>query len=371
MRRAFFDLRQSPETHIKDPLREITTLARALSRCQFSREFRSFTHIISTKYNLGGICNYAILPTMSDYIAIDIGGTRTRIARFPSTENKPSIVRRINTQNIDKPVLERIIELIDTIWPDDSSVLGIGVAAPGPVDPFKGIVIEAPNIPEWDHLPLKDILEGRYKIPVKIGNDANLAALGEWKYGAGMGHHHIVYITVSTGIGGGIIVDDKLLLGVQGLASELGHVTLIPDGPLCSCGRRGHLEAIASGPAIVQWVKGEISKGVRSSLSNLDSFTAKDVAEAANNNDPLAQSGFARAGRYLGIAITNFLHIFNPSAIIIGGGVSQSGGLLITPLKRTLEELILSPKYLDELSISVSVLADDVGLMGALALLKT
>jgi glucokinase len=308
---------------------------------------------------------------MSEYIAIDIGGTRTRIARFPSTGNKPSIVNRISTQNSAQPILERLIELIDAIWPDNSSVLGIGVAAPGPVDPFKGVVIEAPNIPEWDHLPLKDILEDRFDVPVKLGNDGNLAALGEWKYGAGMGHHHMIYITVSTGIGGGIIVDDKLLFGDRGLASELGHVTIIPDGPLCSCGHHGHLEAIASGPAIVQWVASEIKKGIRSSLSSVDSFTAKDIAEAALNNDKLALSGFVRAGRYLGIAIANFLHIFNPSSIIIGGGVSRSGTLLISPLKQTLEELILSPIYLEGLSISVSPLGDNVGLMGALALIKT
>lgn len=308
---------------------------------------------------------------MSDYIAIDIGGTHTRIARYPHTGKKPLIVNRIRTQNIDKPMLERLMELIDAIWPDNSSVLSIGVAAPGPVDPIEGVVIEAPNIPEWDHLPLKDILEDRFNVPVKLGNDANLAALGEWRYGAGRGHHHIIYITVSTGIGGGIIVDDNLLLGVRGLASELGHVTIIPEGPLCSCGQRGHLEAIASGPAIVQWVAGQIRKGIRSSLSNVDSFTAKDVAEAALSNDMLAKSGFVRAGKYLGIAIANFLHIFNPSAIIIGGGVSRSGALLMTPLKQTLKRTILSPNYLDELSISISSLGDDVGLMGALALLKT
>lgn len=308
---------------------------------------------------------------MSEYITIDIGGTRTRIARFPSMGNKPLMVNRISTQKNDKLILDRVIELIDAMWPNNTQVLGIGVAAPGPVDPIKGVVIEAPSFPEWDHLPLKDILEKRFNVPVKMGNDANIAALGEWKYGAGIGHHHIIYITVSTGIGGGIIVNDKLLLGVRGLASELGHVTIIPDGPLCSCGQHGHLEAIASGPAIVRWVAGEIKKGTRSSLSNVNTFTAKDIADAALNNDKLAQLGFVRAGKYLGIAIANFLHIFNPSAIIIGGGVSQSGSLLIDPLKQTLEDMILSSYYIDKLSIKVSPLGDDVGLMGALALLKS
>lgn len=307
---------------------------------------------------------------MNVYIAIDIGGTRTRVACYPETGHEPLYINRIHTHDNDKPILERIIDLVESSWPNNSNVLGIGAAAPGPVDPFAGIVIEAPNIPEWDHLPLKKILEERFNVPVKLGNDANLAALGEWKFGAGRGHHHLIYITVSTGIGGGIIVDDKLLLGIQGLAAELGHITILPDGPVCSCGHPGHLEALASGTAITQWVADELKQGASSILSNVSTLSAQKIADAARNNDKLARSGFSRAGKYLGIAIANFLHIFNPSAIIIGGGVSQSGDLLIKPLEQTLKEHILSPKYLNELSIGVSPLGDDVGLMGALALLQ-
>jgi glucokinase len=115
------------------------------------------------------------------------------------------------------------------------------VAAPGPTDPFDGIVLEAPNIPGWTNLPLKKLIQEHFKVPVAIGNDANLAALGEWRFGAGIGHRNLVYLTVSTGIGGGVIIDNQLLLGTRGLAAELGHVTVIKDGPLCSCGHRGAL----------------------------------------------------------------------------------------------------------------------------------
>jgi glucokinase len=308
---------------------------------------------------------------MSYYLAIDIGGTRTRIACFPEFSNKPVNVYRIDTQYGEKPILERIFDLVESAWPGAESVLGIGVAAPGPVDPYEGIVIRAPNIPEWDHLHFKQILEERFKVPVKIGNDANLAALGEWKFGAGQGHRHLIYITVSTGIGGGVIVANKLLLGVKGLAAEFGHTTLLPDGPICSCGQFGHLEALSSGPAISHWIANELKNGASSILSNEGTLSAIEIADAARSGDELAQSGFARAGKYLGIALTNFLHIFNPSAIILGGGVSQSGPLLIEPMKRALQEYVMSPIYLQELTIVISPLGDDVGLLGALALMQT
>jgi glucokinase len=308
---------------------------------------------------------------MSYYLAIDIGGTRTRIACFPNLGEKPLKVNRINTKFGEKPILERLFDLIEATWPENASVLGIGVAAPGPVDPYEGVVIEAPNIPEWDHLPLKEILEERFKVPVKLGNDANLAALGEWKFGAGKGHNHLIYITVSTGIGGGVITDNKLLLGVRGLAAELGHITILPEGPVCSCGQRGHLEALSSGPAISKWVSNELINGIPSTLSNEGSLSAKDIAIAAKKGDKLAQMGFARAGKYLGLALTNFLHLFNPSVIILGGGVSQSGALLIEPLEKALQEFTFSPMYLADLTLTISPLGDDVGLMGALALLQT
>jgi glucokinase len=306
---------------------------------------------------------------MSYYLAIDIGGTRTRIACFPETGDTPIKVNRFDTKCVEKTTLEQLLDFIDSCWPEDAQVLGIGVAAPGPVDPYEGIVIEAPNIPEWDRLPLREILEDRFKVPVKLGNDANLAALGEWQYGAGKGHSHLIYITVSTGIGGGVISDNRLLLGERGLAAELGHVTILPNGPVCSCGQRGHLEALSSGPAISKWVANELKNGNTSILSKEGTPTAEEIAIAARNGDKLAQSGFSRAGEYLGIALTNFLHIFNPSAVILGGGVAQSGALLIEPLKKALQEYIISPKYLVDLTLTLSPLGDNAGLMGALALL--
>lgn len=305
-----------------------------------------------------------------NFVVADIGGTHIRAARFPTQSHIPAVVKRIFTKG-PEATHERLINLIASVAPKDEEIAAITVAAPGPLDPYEGIIYEAPNIPGWTYLPLKKLLQERFNVPIAIGNDANLAALGEWRYGAGIGHRHLVYITVSTGIGGGVIIDNQLLLGVNGLAAELGHITVIPDGPLCGCGKRGHLEAVSSGPAIARWVEQELSQGIPSSLAAHRPFTAKDVSVAASQGDELAKAALARSGTYLGIAIADYLHIFNPSVVIIGGGVSQSGASFFDPLRTSMYEHVLSSKYVENLTLTASALGDDVGLMGALALAQT
>ncbi|OGO12867.1 MAG: hypothetical protein A2Y53_07400 [Chloroflexi bacterium RBG_16_47_49] len=305
-----------------------------------------------------------------NYIVADVGGTHIRAACFQTQSQVPTIVKRIHTKGSDPPH-ERLINLIDSIIPNDEQIAAITIAAPGPLDPFEGIIFEAPNIPGWTNLPLKKLVQDHFNVPVAIGNDANLAALGEWRFGAGVGHRHLLYITVSTGIGGGVIIDNQLLLGAHGLAAELGHITVIPDGPLCGCGKRGHLEAVTSGPAIARWAEQEISQGIPSSLPLNRPLTAKDVSNAAIHGDELAQAALARGGTYLGIAIADYLHVFNPSMVIIGGGVSQSGESFFGPLRSAMSEHVLSKKYLEDVTLTTSALGDDVGLMGALALAQT
>lgn len=303
------------------------------------------------------------------YIAIDIGGTQLRVAVYPKGEIRPLKQKRIPTQANDQSPLERLISLISELWPQSGEpVRAIGVAVPGWVNPQLGVIHQCPNIPGWEKLPLVSILEKRFGVPVKLGNDANMAAVGEWRYGAGQGHHNIVYLTISTGIGGGVICDDRLLLGAHGLAAELGHVTILPGGPLCSCGHRGHIEAVASGTAIAHNVAEQLAQGVPSTLSRTAKPTGRDVTMAAEQGDPLAISALARSGTYMGLAISNYLHIFNPSIVILGGGVSKSGHFLLDPLRASLAEHALSPEYLHGLVITTAALGDDAGLMGALAL---
>ena len=169
-------------------------------------------------------------------------------------------------------------------------------------------------------------------------------------------------------MGGGVIADDHLLQGYHGLATELGHTIVDPDGPPCSCGFAGHLEAFSSGPAIVRYVVNELEGGADSILRADSSLTARVIADAAIHGDPLAISAYRRAGEYLGIGVANFLHSFDPSIVIFGGGVSQVGPLLFDPFHTSLKKRVFHPRYLEGLKIEIAALGDDAGLLGALAL---
>lgn len=305
---------------------------------------------------------------MKTTIAVDIGGTHIRAASYALDSQSAVKIQRTTTRGNNQKIEDRLTELIQSVWPEDSQVLAVAAASPGPLNPKTGTVLSSPNIPEWREFPLQAYIENHFQVPVQIGNDANLAALGEWKYGAGVGKENLVYLTISTGIGGGVISDGELLVGISGLAGELGHITVLPGGPMCGCGQRGHLEAVASGPSITRWVREQLEDRADSSLNLENSLTSKIIAEAARGGDPLALSAFLRAGTFIGHAIADFLHIFNPSVVIIGGGVSKAGNLLLDPIRSAVPERLMSPAYLEGVQIIPAALGDDVGLMGALAL---
>lgn len=308
---------------------------------------------------------------MNHSICLDVGGTNIRGALFQGDEIEPINLKKIPTQENGQNVEERICNLIHSIWPKNGKVNGIALAVPGFVDSENGMVIRAVNIPGWEYLPIKNILEEKFNHPVFIENDARLAALGEYKFGAGIGHHDLIYLTISTGIGGGVIIKDRLLTGSRGIATEIGHTTILPEGPLCSCGQKGHLEAISSGTAIARFVQDQINKGKRSTLAGVIDFSSKEVAQAALAGDEVCQSAFHQAGTYLGKSIANLLHIFNPSCLIFGGGVSLSGDLLFEPMRNELERTTISKEYLKNLSITVAKLGDNAGLVGGLVLIES
>ncbi len=302
---------------------------------------------------------------MSAIIAIDIGGTQLRVAVYPQNSTTPIKIQRVPSRGLEDGVLDRLTALIDSVWPDEPVDI-ICAAVPGPLNPYTGIIIETPNIPAWKNYPLAELLSKKYNVPAYLGNDANLAVLGEWLYGAGKGHHDIVYLTISTGIGGGVICGDKLIEGFRGMATELGHITVLPDGPVCSCGVHGHLEAVASGPAIAKYVCEQIAAGRKSSLG-CGPLTARQISEAAQQGDELAREAFVRAGEFIGQATADFLHMFNPSIVILGGGVSFSGALLLDPIKDSMRRHVMDKAYLDGLEFTTAKLGDDAGLLGSLA----
>ncbi len=305
---------------------------------------------------------------MAVTIAVDVGGTQMRVAAFPENKTTPINHKQIRTYADGETSIDRLINLVQETMPVREEIDAVGIALPGPIDPIKGVILRAPNLPEWEGMPILKQIEEKLGAPVFMGNDANLAVLGEWKYGAGKGHHNLLYLTVSTGIGGGVICNDQLLVGCHGLGAELGHVTILPDGPMCSCGQPGHLEALASGKAIAAYVAEQLSEGCKSSLHGKPE--AKEICQAAKLGDRLAKEAFERAGHYLGLGVANYLMIFNPSIVIFGGGVSKAGNLLFEPMRKTIQKSVLSKHYLEDLIITTLELGDKTGLFGALALAR-
>ena len=306
---------------------------------------------------------------MSHTIAVDIGGTQIRVAVYEPDSIKPIALQRTHSLAKEPGVFNRLAQTIESIWPN-GTVGAIGIASPGPLDPHTGTILATPNIPEWTNFPLSSRLSEHFHVPVYLDNDANMAGLAEWQFGAGKGHQDVIYITISTGIGGGVITNGCLLQGYRGMGAELGHMILDPDGPICSCGQRGHVESFSSGPSIARYVIEQLKAGQKSTLRVQPHLTAAQIAEAAREGDALAISAFERAGHYLGIAVANYLAIFDPSILIFGGGVSQVGDLLFKRLEESLRKHVFHPHYLDNLVITKAALGDDAGLLGALALAR-
>jgi glucokinase len=309
-------------------------------------------------------------------VGVDLGGTQIRAAL---ADGEGRILRRTSCLTLAEegvePVMGRIKGAIYEVMgaTERGQVQGIGIVAPGPLDPWKGVIMKAPNLPGWRNVPLKNLMEEEFDLPVFVGNDANLAALAEQRFGAGLGIADLIYITVSTGIGGGIIAGNRLLLGAQGFAGEVGHQTIEAHGPRCNCGNIGCLEALAAGPAIAGRARELIRNGAETAITDLvgddlDQITAKLVNQAAQAGDPVAIELFRRAGFYIGIGIVNLLHLFNPSLIVIGGSVAKAGDLLFEPIRATVHQRAMASYYWENTPIVPATLGDDVGLLGAVAL---
>ncbi len=309
-------------------------------------------------------------------IAADVGGTRIRAAL---SDMEGHILRRqewpTETERGRDGVLDRIVELIQQVRGDTpaSDVRGVGVGTPGPLDPRQGMVLSAPNLPGWYNLPLQSILQERLGLPVQLINDANAAALGEWVFGAGRGCQNLVYVTISTGIGGGVITDGRLLLGHRGLAGEVGHMTLEAGGPRCNCGNYGCWEVLAAGPAIGREGAEAVRDGLSPVLAELSAgqphrVDARMVGEAAHRGDPRAKEIIARSAYYCGVGMVNLLHLYSPEIILVGGGVSKLGDLIYGPMRQVVQERAM-PAYRG-VPIKPASLGEDMGLLGAVALFK-
>jgi glucokinase-like ROK family protein len=219
-------------------------------------------------------------------------------------------------------------------------ILSIGVAVPGPVMVSQGAMKQQPMMPAWEDYPLQMKLEDLWGCPISLHSDAELGALGEWALGSGRGEQHLAFVKVGTGISSGLLLDGRLYNGSNGYAGGIGHIVVMDDGPICTCGKRGCLEAVAGGSAIAQNARESIIAGRRTQLAAMDlnAITARDVANAARMGDLLSQQIFAEAGAYLGVAIAEMVNLLNPGLIIVGGAISLMGDLLVEPIRQVVRE---------------------------------
>lgn len=309
------------------------------------------------------------------YIGIDLGGTK--IAGILADAGGNIFCQdKIPTKKEEgkERVLARIYSLIRQLMKEaePGEVKGIGLCSPGPLNVKTGVIIETPNL-KWENTPVVALMEREFTLPVILENDGNAAAFGEYRYGAARGTSDMIYMTVSTGIGGGIIANGKLVYGRDYSAGEVGHVVILPGGPVCSCGRRGCIEALASGTSIVREVKNRLAKGEKSLLQefggeNLNRLTAKEVEAAAVQGDCLALSVLEKAFYYLGIAVGNLVNILNPEVVVIGGGVSKMGPLLFEPVQKAIG-LSAFPHMCRDLPVVPAQLGGEAGTKGMVALL--
>ncbi len=305
-------------------------------------------------------------------VACDLGGTNCRVAlvdragRMLYRQTLPTEAERGPEAVIDlmTAMLTAAIAQVGSAQP-----LAVSISSPGPLDPWRGVIYHLPNLPGWDGIPLKDMLEERLRLPVYVSNDANAAALAEHRYGAGRGTHTMIYVTVSTGIGGGVVLDDRLLLGARGAAGELGHIVVDPNGPLCGCGGYGCVEALASGPAIARQFIQRLQAGDSSALAAtpVEKISAVEIVEAASAGDGLARSVLAEAGRRLGIAMASVMNLLDPEMIVFGGGVSNARELIFAPMREAISRHAMG-HVRDSCRIEMAALGDDVCLYGAAAI---
>ncbi len=314
---------------------------------------------------------------MSKYsIGIDVGGTKIAYGVYDSNYQKVGkFVAKTNPQLEPEEMIDEMCSHIKTLLAQSSiqvsEIKGVGAAFPSHIDFEKGLVITTSSLPKWDNVPAKEMLSKKLGVPVEIDNDANAAAIAEHRFGAGRGHKHMLYVTISTGIGGGIIINNEIFRGSYGAAGEFGHMIISDEGYKCGCGNVGCVMSLASGPKIIRYTLDRIDDGACSMISNMiactDEISCKHIGDAAKEGDTLAKEALDRTGDYLGIMFANLYQIFNIRHFVVGGSVSKIGKPLFDRFYGKLMSLSkISSAY--PVTIVPAELGDDVGIVGAATL---
>ncbi|MBI2724024.1 MAG: ROK family protein [Chloroflexi bacterium] len=312
------------------------------------------------------------------YAGIDLGGTKILVL-IAGADGKILGEERIATMATGGPesVIGRICDTVrdaaKEAGVDVAALRAAGVSAPGPIDVAEGVITDPPNLPGWHNVPLAKIMQERLGVPAMLENDANCQAIAEHQFGAGRGYRNMVFMTVSTGIGGGIIIDDRLYAGASGAAGELGHFSVAAEGPSCGAGHPGCLEAYASGTAIAARAREAIAAGGLPRTARLGEqnppVSAETVYLAGQQGEAEATAIITAAARYLGMGLASVINAFNPQAIVLGGGLVNMGDTLLGPAVEVARTRSFTQSFID-----VRILEGELGgraaALGAIAVAR-
>jgi len=311
-------------------------------------------------------------------LAIDLGGTQIRAAHV-SPDLVVSCRRAVETRDEEgvQAVIDRICSAALAVREDAKRAgladpVGIGISSPGPLDPWKGIVIAPPNLAGWRDIPLAAHVEEAVGLPTYLERDTNAAVMGEWRYGAAQGADDVVYVTVSTGIGGGVVVDGRPLIGKDGTAGEIGHITVDIDGPLCGDGQPGHAEAIGSGRAIAREGRALLKSGDAPGLAALAADAEVDaelVARAADEGDEACRSVLDRAWVAIGAMCAGLVNTLNPEVIVLGGSIGCNRPELPSAIRAEIDRRAF-PAPARRVRVEMTQFAGDVSLIGLLPIVN-
>ncbi len=303
-------------------------------------------------------------------IAVDLGGTQVRAAIVDSDGR---ILEREQVLTDARSGPEAVVKQIDRLVKSisakagDTEILGVGVSSPGPLDTEKGIALSLPTITGFSEFALGEALRSRILYPVVLENDGIAAAIGEWRFGAGVGFSNVVYVTVSTGIGGGVIVDGRVMRGRRGMAGHVGHMIVVPDGEVCGCGTKGCFEAYGAGPAFTARARKMVAGNGTSTLArDVNAITSHAVFSAAKAGDAQALDLVAEEAKILGMGFSSLFHLFSPDVLIMGGGLSHEFEMLAPGINAQIQ-LSAMPAF-KSVPVVKAKLGGNSGLVGAASL---
>ena len=315
-------------------------------------------------------------------VGIDIGGTKLATVVADKTGHilgkvrKPTLSEK-GPEYAIRLLFDMVREVVSQADLEQKAISAIGVSCGGPLDTKTGIVYSPPNLPGWDALPLKARLESEFLVPVTIENDANASALAEFRFGGGRGYSAVLYMTMSTGIGGGIVIDGQVYHGANDSAGEVGHQILLPNGPRCGCGKQGCLEALCSGPAIARRAQAAIQKQLVDEKpltamltladGRIEDVKSEHVLAAARTGDALASALVQETAYYMGWGIANLVNILNPDIVLLGTIAVAAGDLLLDPIRETVSKFAMT-RPAEAVHIAPAQLGDALGDLAAVAL---